>query len=52
MEEKQGYTTKTVEYNGVTIVVHRPIIDEGERKKRTQRIVDGLGHSLRDYLTR
>lgn len=49
---KDGYTSKTISYGQVTIRVYRPILDDGEREKRKQQIVDGLEHGLRDYLKR
>ena len=47
-----GYISKTLKYGQVTITVLRPVLDDGERDKRQKQIVDGLGHSLRDYLRR
>lgn len=47
---KNGYISKIVKYGQATITIRRPILDECEREKRTKQIVDGLGHSLRDYL--
>lgn len=52
MEQKQGYTTRTIQRNGATIIVHRPNINEVERKKRAEQIVSGLEHSLHSYLKR
>ena len=52
MKEKNGYISKTVKYGQVTITIRRPVLDDGEREKRKQQIVDGLEHSLRDYLRR
>ena len=49
---KNGYISKTVKHGQVTITIRRPVLDDGEREKRKQQIVDGLGHSLRDYLRR
>lgn len=49
---KETYISKTLTYNGVTITVRRPVLDDGEREKRRKQIVDGLEHSLRDYLKR
>jgi hypothetical protein len=47
---KETYISKTVKYGHITITVRRPILDESEREKRSKQIVDGLEHSLRDYL--
>lgn len=49
---KNGYISKTVKHGQATITIRRPVLDDGEREKRKQQIVDGLGHSLRDYLRR
>ena len=49
---KETYISKTLECGQVTITVHRPVLDDGEKEKRKQQIVDGLEHSLRDYLKR
>lgn len=49
---KSGYISKTLKHGNVTITVRRPVLDDCEREKRRQQIVDGLGHSLRDYLRR
>lgn len=49
---KNGYISKTVKHGQVTITIRRPVLDDCEREKRTKRIVDGLGYSLRDYLRR
>lgn len=50
--EAKTYISKTMNHNGVTITIRRPDLDEAEREKRREQIVDGLGHSLRDYLKR
>lgn len=50
--ESTTYISKTFTHNGVTITVRRPVLDDAEREKRRKQIVDGLGHSLRDYLRR
>ena len=50
--EKKAYISKTLSFNGATITIRRPVLDDGEREKRRKQIVDGLGHSLRDYLRR
>jgi hypothetical protein len=49
---KSGYISKTLKHGNVTITVRRPVLDDCEREKRKQNIVDGLGHSLRGYLMR
>ena len=50
--ESTTYISKTIRYGQATITIRRPVLDDGEREKRKQQIVDGLGHSLRDYLKR
>lgn len=50
MKQKSGYISKTISFNGATITIRRPVLDDCEREKRKQQIVDGLGHSLREYL--
>lgn len=52
MEANTTYISKTIIHGNVTITVRRPVLDEREREKRAKKIVDGLGHSLRDYLKR
>ena len=49
---KETYISKTVKYGQATIIVSRPVLDDGERTKREKQIVDSLEHSLRDYLKR
>lgn len=52
MEEKETYISKTITHGQVTITIRRPVLSDGEREKRRKQIVDGLEHSLRDYLKR
>jgi hypothetical protein len=52
MEQKDGYISKALKHGNITITVRRPVLVDGEREKRTKQIVDGLEHSLRDYLRR
>lgn len=52
MKTSTTYISKTVKHGQVTITIRRPVLDDGEREKRKQQIVDGLGYSLRDYLKR
>lgn len=49
---QETYISKTVKHGQVTINVHRPVLDDDERKKRTKQIIDSLEYSLRDYLKR
>lgn len=48
--ESTTYISKTVKHGNITITIRRPVLDDGEREKRTKQITDGLSHSLRDYL--
>ena len=50
--ESTTYISKTIKHGNVTITVRRPVLDEAELEKRRKQIVDGLEHSLRDYLRR
>lgn len=52
VKQSTPYISKTLNHGQVTITIRRPVLDDGEREKRTKQIVDGLGHSLRDYLRR
>lgn len=36
------YTTQTITGNNFTITVHRPVLDDSERKKREQEVVNAL----------
>ena len=38
-EIREGYRTKTIKRDGLTIVIHRPILSDKEREKR-ERIVE------------
>ena len=50
--KEQAYISKTIMHGNITITVRRPVLDDGERKKRQKHIVDSLGHSLRDYINK
>ena len=50
METSTTYTTKTITHGNVIITIRRPVLSDDEREKRKKQIVDGLNHSLRDYL--
>lgn len=39
---KEGYYTKTVQIGNCTATIHRPILDDQERAKREERIIDAL----------
>lgn len=52
MKANETYISKTITHGQVTITIRRPVLSDGEREKRRKQIVDGLEHSLRDYLKR
>lgn len=39
---KDGYQTKTVQVGNCTVRIHRPILDDQERAKREERVIDAL----------
>lgn len=45
-------TTKTIQHGAVTIIIHRPVLDEKERAKREQQVKDTTATVMRDYLKR
>lgn len=45
-------TTKTIQHGAVTIIIHRPVLDEKERAKREQQVKDTTASVMRDYLKR
>jgi hypothetical protein len=48
----QDWTTQTLRYGSVTIIVHRPVLTEKERAKREQQVVHALEGAMRDYMKR
>lgn len=48
----QDYTSKTIQFEGCTIVIHRPVLSSAERAKREDNLKTRLGHTLRDYVNR
>ena len=46
------WTTKTLQYGAVTIIVHQPVLTEGERAKREQHIKSTMQGVMRDYYKR
>ena len=50
--EQNTYISKTLKHGNITVTIRRPVLDDCERTKREKQIVDGLEHSLRDYLKR
>lgn len=39
---KEGYRTKTIQVGNCTVRIHRPILDDQERAKREERVIDAL----------
>lgn len=39
---KEGYYTKTMQIGNCTATVHRPILDDQERAKREQQVINAL----------
>lgn len=39
---KEGYRTKTIQVGNCKVTVHRPILDDKERAKREERVIDAL----------
>ena len=39
-----SYTTQTITGENFTIVIHKPILSDSERKKREQELVNALEH--------
>ena len=47
-----GYRAKTIQYNGCTIEIFRPILDDKERAKREAHIKNVAETALRNYYYR
>lgn len=47
---RPGYRTKTLQYKGCTITVHRPILSDEERARREQEVVTAMASAMRDYI--
>ena len=39
---KEGYRTKTMQFGNCEVTVHRPILDEQERAKREEAVIQAL----------
>ena len=39
---KDGYQTKTVQVGNCTVRIHSPIMDEQERSRREEQVIDAL----------
>ena len=46
------WTTQTLNYGAVTIIVHRPVLTEKERAKREKQVESALLGVMRDYYKR
>ena len=42
MHQDGAYTTQTIQYGNVEIIVYRPILDDDERKKREEAVKRAL----------
>ena len=47
---KDGYRTKEVQIGNCTVRIHRPILDDQERAKREEEIIDALRGLIRKEL--
>jgi hypothetical protein len=41
--EQTAYRTKTIQVGNVVVTIHRPVLTESERAKRTEELVSALG---------
>lgn len=46
------WTTQTLQYGAVTIIVHRPVLTEKERAKREKQVESAMLGVMRDYYKR
>jgi hypothetical protein len=42
MSKSEEYITETIQVGNVTVCIHRPILTESERAKRTEQLVSAL----------
>lgn len=47
---KEGYRTKTIQVGNCTVRIHKPILDEKERARREEQVIDALKGLLRKEL--
>jgi hypothetical protein len=47
---KPGHISKTIKHGSAVVTIHRPDLNNAERKKREQTAVENLNNSLRVYL--
>jgi hypothetical protein len=45
---KEGYRTKTMQIGNCKVTVHRPILDDQERERREEQVIDALRGLLRN----
>lgn len=45
--QKEGYYTKTLQVGNCTVTVHRPILDDQERARREEQVIDALKGLMR-----
>lgn len=50
--ESNGYRTKTVQMDGYTVIIHRPVLTKEETKKREREILNALSCYGRDSMQR
>lgn len=46
------WTTQTLQYGAVTIIVHQPVLTDLERAKREQQVQNTMIGVMRDYYKR
>ena len=46
------WTTQTLQFGRVTLIVHQPVLTAQERTKREQQVQDAMTGAMRDYLKR
>ena len=47
---KEGYETKTVQVGNCTVRIHSPILDQAERERREEEMIDALRGLIRRNL--
>ena len=47
---KEGYYSKTFQVGNCTVTVHRPILDDRERAKREEEVINALRALIRKEL--
>ena len=44
---KEGYETKTIQVGNCTVRIHSPILDDQERARREEQVIDALKGLMR-----